>query len=63
VRWWWRRKPTNGTAHARAEQEAKLRAAQRMTPVYEQWAERIADLPADELAARMRLAMTIVRHS
>lgn len=60
---WWRRRTPNGTAKARAEQEAKLRAAERMTPVYEQWAERIADLPAEELAARLRLAMTIVRHS
>ncbi len=57
---WWRRKQPNGTAKARAEQEAKLRAAERMTPVYRAMADVVADLPAEELASRLRLAFTEV---
>lgn len=60
MRWRWRRE-RNGAAHAAAEQEAKLRAAQRMTPVYERLADAIADLPAEELAERVRRALTL-RH-
>jgi hypothetical protein len=59
VRWW--RRDRNGAAKAAAEQEAKLRAAQRMTPVYERLADALADLPAEELADRVRRALT-VRH-
>lgn len=62
MKWWgwWRRDP-NGAAHAAAEQQAKLRRDQRMTPVYEQLARVMADLPADELAERVRRAMTVNR--
>lgn len=58
---WWPHKTRDGDAKAAAEQEAKLRAAQRMTPVYERLADLVADLPAEELAARLRQAMTIAR--
>lgn len=61
MRWWpWRRrKHTNGDAAERTVQEAKLRAAQRLTPIYERLADRIAELPADEYVARVRAAMTL----
>lgn len=55
MRWlWWRDR--NGAAKARAEAEAKLRATQRLTPVYEQMARHMADLPDDEFAARVSQA-------
>lgn len=54
---WWRRDP-NGAARAAADAQARLRATARMTPVYEQWAPIIADLSDEELARRLRLAMT-----
>lgn len=60
MKWPWRR-DRNGAAKAAAEEEAKLRKEQRMTPVYERLAGAIADLPADELTERMRRAFT-VRH-
>lgn len=60
--WRWRRdRSGNGGKRARIEQEALLRSAERMTPIYEKLADVIADLPAEELADRMRRAMT-VRH-
>ncbi len=60
MRWPWRRE-RNGAAKAAAEELAKLRKAQRETPVYERLAGAIADLPAEELADRVRRALT-VRH-
>lgn len=56
MKWrWWRRTP-NGAAKAAAEAEARLRATQRLTPVYEQMARHLADLPDDEFAARVSQA-------
>jgi len=57
---WWRR-DRNGAAKAAAEQEAKLRKEQRETPIYERLAGAMADLPAEELAERLRRALS-VRH-
>ena len=57
MRWWPKRGP-NGDAHKRAEQEALLRTAQRMTPLYEKLADHVAELPAEELVERLRLALT-----
>ena len=54
---WFRRHHDDEMAKARAEQEAKLRVAQRMTPHYERFAEVIADLSDEELAERFRRAM------
>ena len=63
MRWrWWRREP-NGAAAAAAEQVAKLRRAQRATPHVERMADVIAELPAEELAERLRAAMTIRRRA
>lgn len=56
MRWrWWRRQP-NGAAKAAAEAEAKLRNVQRLTPMYERMAERMAELPDDEFAERVAQA-------
>lgn len=55
---WWPKRAGNGDAKDRAKQEALLRAAQRMTPVYEHLADHVAELPAEELARRMRAAFT-----
>lgn len=57
---WWRR-DRNGAAKAAAEQEAKLRKEQRETPIYERLAGAVAELPAEELAERLRKALS-VRH-
>jgi hypothetical protein len=59
---WWRHKEPNGTAARRAEQEAKLRAAERMTPVYVAMAPILSDLPEEELLKRLRAALTIQAH-
>lgn len=56
---WWPHRGRNGDAKAAAEQQAKFRAAQRMTPMYEQLAPLIAELPAEVLAARLRDAFTL----
>lgn len=53
---WWPRRRRNGDARAAAEQEAKLRAAQRMTPVYEKLAPLVADLSDEEFAERVAKA-------
>lgn len=60
MRWlWWR---ANGEAkRERAAAEAKLRAVKRQTPTYERLADSIADLPADELADRLRRALMVRR--
>lgn len=54
----WRRRH-NGDAAAAAEQRAKLRAAERQTPTYERMAGVLAELPPEELADRLRRAMTV----
>lgn len=56
MRWRWWRRPTNGAAKAKAEAEARLRATERLTPVYEQMAQHLASLPDDEFAARVSQA-------
>lgn len=53
---WWPRRRRNGDAQAAAEQEAKLRAAQRMGPVYEALAPLVAELPDEEFAERVARA-------
>lgn len=61
MKWrWWRREP-NGAAAAAAVETAKLRAAQRTSAHVERMAEVLADLPAEELAERLRRAMTVRR--
>lgn len=60
MKWPWQR-DRNGAAKAAADEEAKLRKDQRMTPVYERLAPVLAELPAEELAERLRRAMQ-VRH-
>lgn len=52
MRWPWRRRGHNGDARARAEQEAKLRSAQRQDEagLFEYIARSLADLPDDEFA-------------
>lgn len=57
--WWsrWRRRSPNGSAaRAAAESTARLNAARRDTPVIEALAQRMADLPAEELADRVARA-------
>lgn len=54
--WWLRRRDAD--AARKAEQEAKLKAAQRMTSFYEQLAPALAALPPDELAERIRRAFS-----
>lgn len=59
---WWRKTtaapPATDAAEERARQEALLAAAKRETARVKRRAPELADLPADELAARLRLAMT-----
>ncbi len=55
---WWPKRGPNGDSHKRAEQEALLRAAKRMTPLYEKLAGHVAELPPEELAQRLRMAFT-----
>lgn len=55
---WWPKHRSNGDAQRRAEQEHLLRAAKRMTPIYERLADHLAELPAEELAERLRMAFT-----
>lgn len=55
MRWPWRRRAT-GAAKARAEAEARLRATERLTPIYEQWARHLAELPDEEFAERVARA-------
>lgn len=59
---WWRVRGRKEAASKRAEQEAKLRSASRMTPVYVAMAPVIADLPPEELAERLYRAMTLRSH-
>jgi hypothetical protein len=54
---WWPKRGPNGDAKRRAEQEALLRTAEKMTPVIEKLADHLRDLPPEELATRLRLAM------
>lgn len=58
MRWWPRRGP-NGDAHKRAEQEALLSTAEKLTPLIERFADHVADLPAEEFASRVRDAFTL----
>lgn len=63
---WFRRRDSNGhenaaAAAARAESEARERATRRRRQIVETLAEGYADLSAEELASRLRQAMTIVR--
>lgn len=55
MRWPWRR-DLNGSAKIRADAEAKERATKRLTPMYEQMADRLADLSDEELVARVARA-------
>jgi hypothetical protein len=58
------RHKTNGTAKAAAaDSKAKLAAAQKLTPMYERMADRVAELPADEFAARVVKAFGHGRHA
>lgn len=59
--WRWPRRGPNGDARKRREQEAKLRMAKRQTPLYREHAEVLAELPAEELATRVRDALTLRR--
>jgi hypothetical protein len=62
MRWWWRRhRDTNGdenaaAAAAKAEAQAKERAVKRLTPIVEQYADRLGDLSDEELVARVARA-------
>ena len=60
MKWPWRH---NGHDAKRIREQAERErvTAQKMTPLVKQLAEAMADLPAEELAERMRRAMT-VRH-
>lgn len=61
-RWWRRRARRNGhDAEQRREQERKLAQAKAQTPAVERAADRLASLPPDELAKRVRAAMTVRR--
>lgn len=58
--WWkpWQRLRHNGHAEreaqcARAEAEAQRRMTKRMTPIIQQYADHMADLPDEELVARV----------
>jgi hypothetical protein len=53
----WRR-PNGSAERTRLEAEAKLRAARRATAHITAMAPHIAQLPAEELAERLRRAMT-----
>lgn len=55
LRWW--RGPNGSAALGRAEAEARLRAARRATPRIRAMAPAVANLPAEELAERLRQAM------
>jgi len=52
MRWPWRRH-VNGSAETRRKAEDLRDRTKKMTPVVERLAERVADLPADEFAARV----------
>lgn len=54
--WGWWRSPNGKAAKAR-DAEQLLRATRRQTPHVRRVAETLADLPAEELAERMRRAM------
>jgi hypothetical protein len=56
MRWPWSHHRSNGAARARAEAEARLRASERLTPVYERMAPHLARLPAEEFAERIARA-------
>lgn len=59
MRWrWWRREkdPQPNGDLARAEAEAKLRAAKRMTQHVQKMAPAVAGLPAEEFAERVARA-------
>lgn len=49
-RWPWQRRNGTEAKRARAHAEARLRAAKRATPIVEQAADRMGDMPADEFA-------------
>lgn len=57
MRWPWRRHHRNGAEAAAAEAAANLARDKRMTPVYKQLAPIIADLPPEEVAARVARAL------
>lgn len=57
--WRWPRRGPNGDREHLAEQQARLKAAERMTPLYERLAEHLAELPPEELATRLRAALTL----
>lgn len=60
MKWPWQR---NGhDARSQRERAAReLAEAQRLTPLIAQMADAMAELPAEELAARLRRAMTVRR--
>lgn len=57
MRWPWRRDRRNGAEKAAAEATAKLAKDKRMTPVYKELAPLFADLPPEEVAARVARAL------
>lgn len=61
MKWWGWWRPSNGKAAKANAAEAQLRATRRQTAHVERMAEVLADLPAEELAERMRRAMTVRR--
>lgn len=52
---WWRRNGQDAK-HTREKAEREKQRTQRMTPLIEQWAEHLADLPPEEFADRVRQA-------
>lgn len=57
----WRRRPrVTVEAIERARAEAKLRAAERQTPVIENLAKVLRNVSTEEMSVRMRRAMTLV---
>jgi hypothetical protein len=54
VKWW--RRNGHDTAHMKAQAERQAKSTRKLTPLIEQFAEHLADLPDDEFAARVRAA-------
>lgn len=56
-RWWkWRRRHNGQAAVAKAESEAKLKAAERADPMIDLLARKVAELPEDEFVNRVARA-------
>lgn len=54
MKWWWRNGHDSAELKAHAQRQEKL--TRKMTPLIEQFAEHLADLPPEEFADRVRRA-------